>query len=216
MPSSWHIFFATIYHYLTLTVATDQPAILGTYSPYEELRTCAQPCLGGYDVASQIVFVIGCPAPYYDSCYCRGMQDLAFTVTSFLSSCVNSGCSSNPVDLASVFACYDSYCEGKGISHIANNEVTTTQEVAATNVITTYQIVAQPTANNEITQTATSNPGSSGSGSGSGSFGGTNSGSSGLALSDKIALGVGIGIGVPSLIATVAVCLGWGRHRGLA
>lgn len=86
---------------LTLTVA-DQPAQLGQYFLYEELRTCAQPCLGGYNVASQVVYLIGCPPPYYyDSCYWRGVQDLESTVTIFLSSCINSGCSSNPVDLAS-------------------------------------------------------------------------------------------------------------------
>jgi hypothetical protein len=49
-----------------------------------------------------------------DVCYCRGIQDFAGLVTTFLSSCVNKRCSSNAVDVSSAFEVYDDYCSGKG------------------------------------------------------------------------------------------------------
>jgi hypothetical protein len=132
MCSPWQLVFLLIL-LVNNSLAIDAPAQILNYEPYLHLRTCAQPCLGGYATTAQIISVIGCGAPYYDSCYCRGMQDLDTQVTSFLSSCVNSQCSSNPMDLSSVFAAYDGYCSGKGITHPASNEAT----MIATNTETT-------------------------------------------------------------------------------
>jgi hypothetical protein len=94
-----------------------------TYDGYVHLRSCAQLCIAGGGNADQPGIYIGCPIPVYDSCFCRGMQDLAGPVTSLISSCVNSRCSLNQVDLTAAFAVYDGYCSKAGYPHPARLEI---------------------------------------------------------------------------------------------
>jgi hypothetical protein len=98
-----------------------------TYDGYVHLRTCAQLCIAGGGNADQPGILIGCPVPVYDSCFCRGMEDLAVPVTSLISSCVNSRCSSDQTDVTAAFAVYNGYCSQAGYTHpAANNAATTT------------------------------------------------------------------------------------------
>ena len=97
-----------------------------TYDGYVHLRTCAQMCLAGYGNADQPGIYIGCPNPVYDSCFCRGMEDLSSAVTSLISSCVNSRCSSDQTDMTAAFAVYNGYCSQAGYPHVAANAATTT------------------------------------------------------------------------------------------
>jgi hypothetical protein len=71
---------------------------------------------------------------------------------------------------------------------------------------TSFASITKSTTSSEFTknQTPSSAPASAPSDEGRGS---------GFTLSDKIALGMRIGIGVPILIATIATCFEFGRHR---
>jgi hypothetical protein len=97
-----------------------------TYDGYVHLRSCAQLCIAGSVNADQPGIFIGCPSPVYDSCFCRGVEDLAGPVTSLISSCVNSRCSSDQTDVTAAFAVYNEYCSQAGYTHLATNNVATT------------------------------------------------------------------------------------------
>jgi len=117
----WRYIFPILFAYQGF--ADDVANTMGYYTPYQHLRICAQSVFS----PSAIVTVIGCPSPWYNGCYCRGMSDFSVIITSYISSFVNSACSSNQVDVSSVFSVYDGYCEGAGYSHpAANNAATTT------------------------------------------------------------------------------------------
>ncbi|KAE9377312.1 hypothetical protein N431DRAFT_463087 [Stipitochalara longipes BDJ] len=205
-----------------------------TYDGYVHLRTCAQACIAGGSNADQPGILIGCPNPVYDSCFCRGMEDLAAPVTSLISSCVNSRCSSDQTDVTAAFAVYNGYCSQAGYPHAAVNTAATTTaggaSVAATGIptstvlaITTVTgsagMTSATTLNIMTTQASsmpagfvtihstTTEPAAQGTGSASNS-----AGDGGLGQSNKIALGVGLGLGIPSLIVAIASCLGCGRR----
>ncbi|CAM5998861.1 unnamed protein product [Sphagnum balticum] len=116
-----------------------------TYDGYVHLRSCAQLCIAGGSNADQPGILIGCPSPVYDSCFCRGMEDLAAPVTSLISSCVNSRCSSDQTDVTAAFAVYNGYCSQAGYPHLAANSAATTAldggPVSATGIPTSTVLV---------------------------------------------------------------------------
>jgi hypothetical protein len=131
-----------------------------TYDGYVHLRSCAQLCIAGGGNADQPGILIGCPVPVYDSCFCRGMEDLAVPVTSLISSCVNSRCSSDQTDVTAAFAVYNGYCLQAGYTHLAaNNAATTTtdgESVGATGTPTsTVLVITTVTGSSGVNSAAT-------------------------------------------------------------
>lgn len=81
---------------------------------YNQQRPCATPCFWNGDPnnvnAGDILgYHLGCKSRASDDCFCRA--DLALVATSWLSTCVLQGCSSNTLDMSSAFEVYDEYCE---------------------------------------------------------------------------------------------------------
>ena len=79
-------------------------------SGYISERTCAQNCVWHVGVSDDLITFLGCGNSdgWQNSCYCR--SDLQSSASSFLTSCVNKACSTNPVDLASAISIYSTYC----------------------------------------------------------------------------------------------------------
>lgn len=144
----WRYIFPILFAYQGL--ADDVANTMEYYTPYQHLRICAQSVFS----PSAIVSVIGCPSPWYNGCYCRGMSDFSVIITSYISSFINSACSSNQVDVSSVFSVYDGYCEGAGYLHpAANNAATTTLQGSIGAPTSTVLVITTATA------TATSSSG---------------------------------------------------------
>jgi hypothetical protein len=130
------------------------------YDGYEHLRTCAQMCIARYGNADQPGILIGCPEPVYDSCFCRGLEDLATEVTSLISSCVNIRYSSDQTDVTAAFAVYDGYRSQAGYPHLAVNSPATTtldgSSVAAAGIPTsTVLVITTATGSSGVSSAAT-------------------------------------------------------------
>lgn len=76
---------------------------------------------------------LGCHAPECtpqwaatNNCYCR--SDLQSVATSYLSSCVDKGCTvgDSSIDVSSAISIYDSYCQGNGFAAMGNAPAATT------------------------------------------------------------------------------------------
>ena len=78
---------------------------------YEHQHACVQYCIGG-EADENLPNALGCPSTYLNACVCR--TDLQPSASSFLTACVNQGCSSDPSDLSSAISLYDSYCASNG------------------------------------------------------------------------------------------------------
>jgi len=85
---------------------------------------CSTDALGG---------ALGCHAPLCspqwaatNNCYCR--TDLQSVATSYLSSCVDKGCTVGDfsIDVSSAISIYDSYCQGNGFAAMGNSPAATT------------------------------------------------------------------------------------------
>ena len=99
---------------LRLVIA--DPTISITAVPaYTSLRVCARECLYcpscgfGGDLGSEIKCQDGDQSPTYDDrCFCR--RDLASSGSSFLTTCINTACSSISADINSAISVYNNYC----------------------------------------------------------------------------------------------------------
>jgi len=99
----------TILLVLASFVSADGTVSINNIPAYSSQRACVQHCLfqGGFN---DLGGSLDCPAPLLDSCICR--TDLAFSVSSFLSTCVSSGCTSDTVDIGNALSIYTTYCNG--------------------------------------------------------------------------------------------------------
>jgi hypothetical protein len=86
----------------------------------------AQLCITRGGCSDQQGIYIGCLNPVYNSCYCRSMESLVAPITSLVSSCANSRCSSNQVGVTTAFAVCDGYCSQAGYPHLTQNNAATT------------------------------------------------------------------------------------------
>lgn len=96
-----------------LTYASaDGKVSIASFTSYSVQRYCVRECLweGRTDGGPPLPGYLTCAQPYSDSCICR--TDLAATASSFLSSCVNTYCSSNTVDISNAIGLYNGYCAG--------------------------------------------------------------------------------------------------------
>jgi len=90
---------------------------------YSLQRSCVQYCIGTGD--GGLPGNLGCPNPNQplNACACR--TDLQPSASSFLTSCVNQWCSSDPSDLSSAISIYDSYCASNGFAIVTAPASTT-------------------------------------------------------------------------------------------
>jgi hypothetical protein len=106
----------------------DQPA-------YKRQRGCLKHC---YDCnGCALMDFLGCGNALFDSCFCRA--NLAFSASSFLTSCINTACSSAPSDLNSAVSIYNGYCHINGA--ILDNAVVTST-VADTTALAGEEVTA--------------------------------------------------------------------------
>jgi hypothetical protein len=95
--------FTTAILLVLLTIADpslqDSDFAPGSFSNWNELRSCAQSCLGYYDLSP-----LGCTL---NDCYCRA--DIIPQAVSIVSQCASSSCS-NTNDVVSATSFYEAYC----------------------------------------------------------------------------------------------------------
>jgi hypothetical protein len=112
----WRIFWPLFFLSATCCVAQNTDPS-GTYSipdlpAYSSQRVCAQGCMGPCyafgSVCDNLPGILQCPAPYYNSCFCR--TDLSSSATSWISQCVFSGCNFDNADVQTALELYSSYC----------------------------------------------------------------------------------------------------------
>jgi hypothetical protein len=77
---------------------------------YSVQRACVQDCIWGGTPGGgpNIPEYLSCPQPFSDNCLCR--TDLSASAINYLTSCVNSVCSGNTVDLSNAVSLYTGYC----------------------------------------------------------------------------------------------------------
>lgn len=128
-------------HPISITATTTASIVSIENTPgYQSQRECVQSALwSGRNAGgeSNIVDWLGC-TNHLDSCFCR--DDLASSASSLLTSGINSFCSSDPVDVASGIAVYNSYCSRTGPATL-NAAVTTSGTDSSTTTVTATQTV---------------------------------------------------------------------------
>lgn len=190
---------------------------------YVTARPCAADCLwyqgvwscgvnkGYYDLAQELQ--CGCDA--LNNCYCG--KDNAASASSYISSCVSSGCSKFPDEQQSAIALYNSYCATANVAQTSSSPTTTAAaSITETSTTTSSQKAASTNPPNSVvltgngdaaagaapvttafTSTSSTAPRATAS-----AEAGTDEGF--LSKSDLIALGVGLGVGILSLIIALA------------
>jgi hypothetical protein len=99
-----------ILSHLVRFASADGPVTIESLTAYSVQRLCVQECIwfglpgGGPGLPG----ILSCAQPYSDSCMCR--TDLTASAISYLSTCVNSLCSSNTVDVSNAVSLYTGYC----------------------------------------------------------------------------------------------------------
>lgn len=185
-------------------------------------RECGQRCVwidSGHIGAPypDIVMFLDCPgAPYLNACFCR--TDFGVSVTSFLSSCVSSRCSTASVpdtarEISTALSIWSNYCSTAAgvvfpkVTPPATSDSPSTGPATVPNPATEGSNRATAQASATPTETGSSSTRSTGTSSSS-------SGGSGLSQSDKIALGVGLGMGIPSILIALVTFVSLRRRRG--
>jgi hypothetical protein len=111
--------FSLLLLYLALAshpTQADGPISIQSEPAFGSARPCGQNCLycGQYWLvncdATPLLDVLSCVD--LDSCYCR--TDLQSSASSYLTSCIASGCSGNTVDIATGISLYNGYCHIDG------------------------------------------------------------------------------------------------------
>jgi hypothetical protein len=178
-----------LFCFASLVAAQNSAYTIESVSAYSLQRTCVQNCLGG------LPGQIGCPFSYVylNQCACR--TDLQPSASTFLTGCVNNGCSRDPSDLSSAISLYDSYCVSNGFALVT--------VPASTTAATSFATVATPgTAAATSTQTGPSPTGTAGSGGGN-----NESGGNGLSNGARLGLAAGLGVGIPAIV--IALLAWW-------
>ena len=176
-----------------LPPTTAPPWSIRSLDIYQSQRACAQGCFYNIDVwtTNLIASELSCTQPCLESCCCR--PDLQAVAEAYLSSCVESACSSDTVDIQSAISIYAGYCTPIYPPAVSSSSPTTTKNpesylpsVAATSTIPV------------VTHTSSPYSAQPNSISGSGA-------AQGLTESDKISLGVGISIPIFAIIVSVVI-----------
>lgn len=196
---------------------------VGSYAPWVSERSCGQLCVwidSGHIGAAHadIVMFLDCSFPYLNLCLCN--SDYGTSITSFLSSCVSSRCSTAsqnaPPEITTAVEVYNGYCAqavGVTFPSVASTLAVTTgvgsfsssSRTSGTLPLQTGTSASGRSSTSETTSTQTSTD----NGVSTPSSSSTSSGR--LSESDKIALGVGLGMGLPSI--TIAVATFWSMRR---
>lgn len=92
---------------LSLRALCESSVSIVSAEPYINQRSCVQQCIYHPGVNDDLAPFIGCNPPL-NACYCRA--DLASSVSYFLTSCVNEGCSSHSADISLAISVYNGYC----------------------------------------------------------------------------------------------------------
>jgi len=155
------------------TYANDATISICSAPGFTGLRDCARSCFDR-GACGTLANAISCwvNSQALNSCYCR--LDLVPAAESYLSSCVASACSSNPVDIGSAVNLYTSYCSSTALA---------AAPIPTSSFLGTSQVV--PTRTSIGVDTSGSNSNGRGVG--------------GLSQSDKIALGVGLSVPMAAL-----------------
>lgn len=190
---------------------------------YATARPCAAACLwdntdiwvcgvngGWYDVAQELQ--CGCDA--LNACYCG--KDNAASASSYISSCVSSGCSNFPQETNSAMNLYNNYC---ATANVAVSVTSDTSPPSRTATPVAASVASSTTSPHGTIQTSSNGQGAADSTDAeatavkSETAAAPNSsdvadGKDRLSRSDLIAIGVGLGVGIPSLIIAIATfCL---------
>lgn len=121
----------------SLRAICDSTVSIASVQPYLDQRYCVRDCLwSGFD--NNLESFLGCPDPYANNCYCR--DDLASSASSYITTCVNGGCSSNTPDVVRAMSVYNGYC-----SSAAPAVNTATPTVDDSGITTTIRVTATPT-----------------------------------------------------------------------
>jgi hypothetical protein len=107
------ILFILLFFNLCTLAATDNAQVSLCFpesSSFQNLRRCAKDCFQDGDCGI-LADQLSCVAygQIQNSCFCR--DDLIGDGTDYLSSCINSKCSSNTIDVKSAVELYTGYCE---------------------------------------------------------------------------------------------------------
>lgn len=137
IPSYCHCrVYIGIFLTLSLRALCDSTVSIVSVQPYLEQRSCVQFCLwhpGGDD---DLAPFLKCTSPWLNACYCR--NDLASSVSSFLTSCVNQGCSSHSEDFDRAVSVYHGYCSSNApATNIATPTDNGVEPTATVRVVTT-------------------------------------------------------------------------------
>jgi hypothetical protein len=154
-------------------------------------------------------------APYLNECFCR--TDFGVSVTSFLSSCVSSRCSTASIpdtarEISTALSIWSHYCSTAAgvifpsVTPPATTDPTSTGPVTVANT--------ESGGSNSASGQAFPTPTNIGVSSTQSTSTSTNSPSGGLSGSDKIALGVGLGMGIPSILIALVTFLSLRRRKG--
>lgn len=189
---------------------------------WEQERECGQRCVwidSGHIGApyADIVMFLDCPgAPYLNACFCR--TDFRVSVTSFLSSCVSSRCSTASIpdtarEISTALSVWSNYCITAAGVVFPKVTPPATSDSPPTGPATVANTATE--GSNTATAQASTTPTETGGGSTqSTSTTRNSSGGSGLSQSDKIALGVGLGMGIPSILIALVTFVSLRRRRG--
>lgn len=106
--------FAYLFPVLIGVALCDGPVTIDQADGFDDMRECAHRCFEGFhDVGYPIAKELSCPTfKVQNDCFCK--SDLQADATSYISSCVKAGCSSNTNDIASATKMYEDYCTSNG------------------------------------------------------------------------------------------------------
>lgn len=134
------ILFSLISFVISISLAQSdqtQSQSINQQSVFSSQKPCAQSCFEYNNLGCStdaLGGALGCQAPFCsnqfaatNNCYCR--TDLQSVATSYLSSCVNKGCTvgDSSIDISSAISIYGSYCSANGFVVDANAPAATTQ-----------------------------------------------------------------------------------------
>jgi hypothetical protein len=110
---------------------------IGDAPGFSSQRQCASNCFGvGLGCPScQLLFLqLSCPNPPMNACFCR--QDLTSSALSMISTCVQSNCNYDSVDLQTALGIYSTYCD-------VTAQPTTTKQIGSASLSTPTQSSAK-------------------------------------------------------------------------
>ena len=219
-----------------LAVLSTGTVTITSLTEFQGLRQCARDCLyyGHGDLGEQLECGDdGLHTPYLNTCLCR--TDLTSDGSSYLTSCINDGCTSKRVDLLGAISVWNSYCSFKvpstardqrsssitsptlSANSTASHTILRSEGVSSsrhamtcgffeTNFVGTATAVTAERSVSIVTPTQASTTTVAAN---------TPPATDALSRSDQIALGVGISTGVLALITVLLGVNNRARHGGV-